>query len=823
MPERFDDQINAFWNELVTTGDANPGALDPRMADAIEQINARSLSPISDSARERIRRKVLDQSVSTEGADLVNLTAAALPLPSPNGHTAPGQRRPARAAPATLSRSRMRWALIAAAVLLIVGGIGSYFVASPGNRLFGGGNHPEPNPIPAATTESGWPQFRGGAARTGYSSDPGPGGDLDLRWSFTTDEVVNSVVSADGVVFAYGRKGDLYAIDAVTGTQKWAVDLSPNEYSEDNRYPSPAVADGVLYIATFDGGMVALDARTGAVRWQQPVSSKPITSSPAVADGVLYQLTPEGSMLALDPATGEKIWQSDGTIAFQDLAPTIGDGLLFIGDLDGDLVAIDAATGEAAWASAPLLVHRVAAYRDGTVYVSCGDGSFKALDATSGEVRWTTEPQAGQALNPLVTPNAFIATNQEGLLQALDLATGKQIWSVPGPGNSSSPHASDSAVYAVSADLSAFVAYDLATGAELGRVAVDQAGSTAAISGDTLVLSSIADQGVVRSFGPGGGTPKEATAGPATAIEPATPVAAETDASPVSENTFDASQVAFAWEVSDPIQYPGVAVGPDGNVYVPDPETNAIFIFSPGGELIDQWGEPGSGPGQFNSPGSIGWDADGNSYVFDSLNNRVQKFSPDHTFLLEWGSEGTGNGQFSEVQGTVDPINGLVYTVEFENNRVQVFDLDGNFLDKWGSSGTGNGQFVHPGAVAVGPDGLIYVGDAVNGSGGRVQIFDRFGTWQGTLLDASGQPTTFSEVWGIAFDAAGNIYVSDYWRGAIRVFDPDRGEIGSIADIEGAGPFEEPSRIAIDPDGGLYVADGANGRLVKLQLPQADA
>ena len=36
------------------------------------------------------------------------------------------------------------------------------------------------------------PQFRGGAARTGYSSDPGPGGNLDLRWSFTTDEVAVS-------------------------------------------------------------------------------------------------------------------------------------------------------------------------------------------------------------------------------------------------------------------------------------------------------------------------------------------------------------------------------------------------------------------------------------------------------------------------------------------------------------------------------------------------------------------------------------------------------------------------------------------------------
>lgn len=752
------------------------------------------------------------------------MTAVTVPIgfPSPNGH-----REAAIAAPRRVSnraRPKWAWAALAAAILLILGGIGSYFAES-GNRPFFSGAKvtQQPNVIPAATAESSWPQFRGGPARTGYSSDPGPGGDLNLRWTFTADEVVNSVVSANGTVYAYGRKGDLYAINSQTGEQQWAVDLSPNEYGAENRYPSAAVADGVLYTSTFEGNVIALDARTGSLIWQRSVSSQPITSSPAVAEGRLYQLTPAGVILALDPATGEPIWQATGTPAFQDRDPAFGGGLLYIGDLDGKLIALNAATGETAWTSEPVLVHRVAAYRDGTVYMSCDDGSFKALDATTGQIRWTTGPQSGQALNPLVTPRVFIATNQEGDVRALDLATGEPIWSMPGPGNSSSPHASNSAVYVVSPDLSSFVAYDLATGEELGRVAVDQAGSTAAISGDLLVLSSIANQGVVRSFGPGAGEPNEVIAGPATVIKPATPVAGDDAAAPGDETAFDASQVTFAWEAKDPIQYPGVAVGPDGNAYVPDGEANAIFVFSPDGTLIDQWGEAGSGPGQFQSPGSIGFDADGNSYVFDTLNNRVQKFAPDHTFLLEWGSAGSGNGQFSEVQGTVDPVNGLVYTVEYFNNRVQVFDLDGNYLDKWGSSGTGNGQFNHPGTVVIGPDGLIYAGDAANGNGGRVQIFDSFGTWQGTMLDANGDPATFSEVWGIAFDAAGNTYVCDYWSGAIRVFDPGRMEISSIADVDGASPFEEPNRIAIDADGGLYVADGANGRIVKLQLPPTGA
>ena len=89
------------------------------------------------------------------------------------------------------------------------------------------------------------------------------------------------------------------------------------------------------------------------------------------------------------------------------------------------------------------------------------------------------------------------------------------------------------------------------------------------------------------------------------------------------------------------------------------------------------------------------------------------------------------NGQFSEPNIiAIDPAAGRLYVAEFLNNRVQVFDLDGNFIDKWGSLGSGNGQFVQPAGIAVDANGLVFVGDTNNGTGGRVQIFDAFGTWQ---------------------------------------------------------------------------------------------
>src|SRR5690606_14001903 len=143
-----------------------------------------------------------------------------------------------------------------------------------------------------------------------------------------------------------------------------------------------------------------------------------------------------------------------------------------------------------------------------------------------------------------------------------------------------------------------------------------------------------------------------------------TPVTAAT-ASPVAEAGFDQSQVALLQTITGTDEHPlvapqGIAIAPDGNVYVVNALADTIEIYAPDGSWLESFGGTGTGPGQFrfHNPGDpsgigdLGFDADGNLYVFDLLNNRVQKFAPDHSFLLEWGTAGSGNGQFDEVTGS---------------------------------------------------------------------------------------------------------------------------------------------------------------------------
>ena len=57
--------------------------------------------------------------------------------------------------------------------------------------------------------------------------------------------------------------------------------------------------------------------------------------------------------------------------------------------------------------------------------------------------------------------------------------------------------------------------------------------------------------------------------------------------------------------------------------------------FDKNGDWVKSCGEPGSGPGQFNTPHSIAADAQGNIYVADRGNRRIQVFDGDGQFLRE--------------------------------------------------------------------------------------------------------------------------------------------------------------------------------------------
>jgi DNA-binding beta-propeller fold protein YncE len=233
-----------------------------------------------------------------------------------------------------------------------------------------------------------------------------------------------------------------------------------------------------------------------------------------------------------------------------------------------------------------------------------------------------------------------------------------------------------------------------------------------------------------------------------------------------------------------------ITVSPGGNVYIADEWLNRITVFSKEGEYRYMWGQPGSGPGQFNGPSGLAVDPEENLLVVDSGNHRVQKFTKDSQFLAAWGRAGTGPGEMNLPWGIDIDSRGNVFIADWRNDRIQKFSPEGDFFMAFGSTGTGEGEFKRPTGVAVDAEGYIYVADRGNN---RLQVFDP----EGHFITLSHGEATISK-WGKAkLDASPWL-----WK-----------ERAVAQGLEREKLFYSPIAVELDQGGRVFVAESARHRI----------
>jgi DNA-binding beta-propeller fold protein YncE len=124
----------------------------------------------------------------------------------------------------------------------------------------------------------------------------------------------------------------------------------------------------------------------------------------------------------------------------------------------------------------------------------------------------------------------------------------------------------------------------------------------------------------------------------------------------------------------------GLAVGPDGAVWVAATAKNQVLKLNAKGEIVITVGRPGRGTGELLAPNAVGLDGAGNVYVAELKNFRIQKFDPEGKPQWVTGGRGKLPGQFAYVVGIAVEESGAFYVCDRAMGRVDAFDPQGTFV-----------------------------------------------------------------------------------------------------------------------------------------------
>lgn len=247
-------------------------------------------------------------------------------------------------------------------------------------------------------------------------------------------------------------------------------------------------------------------------------------------------------------------------------------------------------------------------------------------------------------------------------------------------------------------------------------------------------------------------------------------------------------------------------------------------------------------------PRDVAADAAGNLYIVDLAASKVYRVAPDGrgtvfagTGTIAFYGDGgpAGSATLALPRGVALDGAGNVYIADTSNHRIRQVTRDGTISTIAGAGGPGflgdGGPATlallnTPSAVALDTRGNIYIADTGNQRIRRIDARGIITTIAGT--DAGGfggdnGPATAAALnrpQGVAVDQAGNVFIADTDNQRVRKISA-AGVITTIAGLDPAagdrGPgllakLSQPSGLALDGNGSLFIADSGNQRIRKV-------
>ncbi len=199
---------------------------------------------------------------------------------------------------------------------------------------------------------------------------------------------------------------------------------------------------GAAFVGTLDGSVVRVEVADGRIAWRARASGD-VKASLAAAGASVVVGDYAGRGSAYAQATGRLLWRTvspgprfRGAGRFY-AGPAVAYGRVYIGNVNARVLALQATDGRIAWSRAlGGFVYSSAAVSGRTVFVGSYDHRLHALDAVSGRPRWTFDTGERISGSPsviggLVYVSTLARGGRKGTTYALDVATGRRVWSFP--------------------------------------------------------------------------------------------------------------------------------------------------------------------------------------------------------------------------------------------------------------------------------------------------------------------------------------------------------------------------------------------------------
>ena len=239
---------------------------------------------------------------------------------------------------------------------------------------------------------------------------------------------------------------------------------------------------------------------------------------------------------------------------------------------------------------------------------------------------------------------------------------------------------------------------------------------------------------------------------------------------------------------------------------------------------------------QLGAPRSVALDGAGNLYIADWSDHRIRKVdsSGNISTVAGTGTQGfSGDGaaatsaQLNSPWDVAVDGSGNLYIADRNNNRIRKVDSSGNISTVAGTgtagfSGDGAAataaQLQNPQGVALDGSGNLYIADRGNQRIRKVDSAGVISTVAGNGMAGFGGDSgaaTAAQLWDpsrVALDGAGNLYIVDRVNDRIRKVD----SAGVISTVAGREQLSTPWGVASDGAGNLYIADTGNHRIHKV-------